>query len=235
MLPIKNTWNPSYRYLESKGITYEFNTEKLSSKQKREILKRYDRFDDNNNNRLTLKEVDQQPAFYSKDYLDLGTKAQQANLRQELRNFFEQIGVPNPDKHPKHQLAKDLLADIMENTKNMTLNKDQEECIRQSFDKLCDEKELGGKFGLDEKSWVEAVVVFNEAERVRELNNDPTMSSKLAKAYFDILDADGSGTIEKNELEKIGPLPFFCIDKDKSGTVDVKELETYIKNLWLQY
>merc|ERR1719186_797453 len=49
--------------------------------------------------------------------------------------------------------------------------------------------------------WVEANRVFAEAERERERRGEPSLIAMLSNAYYDVLDDDGDGTVDVDELK----------------------------------
>ena len=55
--------------------------------------------------------------------------------------------------------------------------------------------------GLLRENWVESNRVFAEAERERERRGEPSLIALLSNSYYDVLDDDGDGTVDVDELK----------------------------------
>jgi len=98
--------------------------------------------------------------------------------------------------------------------------------------------------GLAREDWVEANQVFAECERQRMKRGEETYVSILSNAYFDVLDADGDGTLSLEELKtmmRAFQVPveaaytfFYHADVDKSGTLERTEMHNLFHKFWLE-
>ena len=98
--------------------------------------------------------------------------------------------------------------------------------------------------GLLRENWVESNRVFAEAERERERRGEPSMIGLLSNAYYDVLDDDGDGTVDVDELKtmmKAFDVPqeaaytfFEKADTDKSGKLERPELVHLFRKFWME-
>ena len=100
------------------------------------------------------------------------------------------------------------------------------------------------KNGLHRDDWVEANRVFAEAERERERRGEPSLIALLSNSYYDVLDDDGDGTVDVDELKtmmKAFDVPqeaaytfFEKADTDKSGKLERDELVHLFRKFWME-
>ena len=98
--------------------------------------------------------------------------------------------------------------------------------------------------GLLRENWVEANRVFAEAERERERRGEPSLIAMLSNAYYDVLDDDGDGTVDIDELKtmmKAFDVPqeaaysfFEKADTDNSGKLERDELVHLFRKFWME-
>ena len=98
--------------------------------------------------------------------------------------------------------------------------------------------------GLLRENWVESNRVFAEAERERERRGEPSLIALLSNSYYDVLDDDGDGTIDVDELKtmmKAFDVPqeaaytfFEKADTDKSGKLERDELVHHFRKFWME-
>ena len=98
--------------------------------------------------------------------------------------------------------------------------------------------------GLLREDWVEANRVFAEAERERERRGMPSLIGLLSDAYYDVLDDDGDGTVDVDELKtmmKAFDVPqeaaytfFKKADTDNSGKLERSELVHLFRKFWME-
>ena len=98
--------------------------------------------------------------------------------------------------------------------------------------------------GLTREDWVEANRVFAEAERERERRGEASLIALLSNAYYDVLDDDGDGTVDVEELKtmmKAFDVPqeaaytfFQKADTDKTGKLERPELVHLFRKFWME-
>jgi len=98
--------------------------------------------------------------------------------------------------------------------------------------------------GLKREDWVEANRVFAEAERERERRGEGSLIALLSNAYYDVLDDDGDGTVDVEELKtmmKAFDVPqeaaytfFQKADTDKTGKLERPELVHLFRKFWME-
>ncbi|XP_063675993.1 obelin-like [Bolinopsis microptera] len=98
--------------------------------------------------------------------------------------------------------------------------------------------------GLHRDDWVEANRVFAEAERERGRRGEPSLIALLSNSYYDVLDDDGDGTVDVDELKtmmKAFDVPqeaaytfFEKADTDKSGKLERNELVHLFRKFWME-
>ena len=98
--------------------------------------------------------------------------------------------------------------------------------------------------GLLRDDWVEANRVFAEAERERERRGEPSLIGLLSDAYYDVLDDDGDGTVDVDQLKTMmkafdapqeAAYTFFeKADTDKSGKLERNEVIHLFKKFWME-
>ena len=98
--------------------------------------------------------------------------------------------------------------------------------------------------GLLRDDWVEANRVFAEAERERERRGEPSLIGLLSDAYYDVLDDDGDGTVDVDQLKTMmkafdapqeAAYTFFeKVDMNKSGKLERNEVIHLFKKFWME-
>ena len=191
-MPIDQSVNESYKYLRSVGNTWEFDVEKLHPKMLSRLYKRFDTFDLDCDDTMTMEEVLYWPDRMRQ--LVNATDDQVEKMREAVKTFFLHKGV-----------------DPVE--------------------------------GLKRENWVEANRVFAEAERERTRRGEASLIALLSNAYYDVLDDDGDGTVDVDELKtmmKAFDVPqeaAYCFfekaDIDKSGKLERPELVNLFRKFWM--
>ena len=121
-------------------------------------------------------------------------------------------------------------------------NEEQIEHMRSAVKTFFTHKGVGPE-GLLRENWVEANRVFAEAERERRRRGEPSIIALLSDAYYDVLDDDGDGTVDLEELKtmmKAFDVPqeaaytfFEKADEDKSGKLERPELVELFRKFWM--
>jgi Ca2+-binding EF-hand superfamily protein len=97
--------------------------------------------------------------------------------------------------------------------------------------------------GLKREDWVEGNQALAIAEQERVKRGESTLVALLGNSYFDVLDADGSGTVSLPELKtmmNVFQVPeeaaytfFQQADTDNSGTLERAEMHALFTKFWL--
>jgi len=184
--------NESYAYLKSIGVDWTYDPNNVHPKLHQRLYRRFDTFDLDGDNKMTLKEV----LFWPDRMQQLcgANKQEIESMRKAVRILFGACGVTEE--------------------------------------------------GLCREDWVEANQVFAEAERQRSKRGEESYVALLGNAYFDVLDADGDGTVGLEELKTMmrafqvpqeAAYTFFdAADVDRNGKLEREEMHSLFHKFWLE-
>ena len=117
-----------------------------------------------------------------------------------LSRLYKRFDTFDLDSDGKMEMDEILYwPDRMRQLVNAT--EDQVEKMRQAVRVFFFNKGVDPVDGLLRHNWVEANRVFAEAERERERRGEPSLIALLSNAYYDVLDDDGDGTVDIDELK----------------------------------
>ena len=98
--------------------------------------------------------------------------------------------------------------------------------------------------GLNREDWVEANQVFAESERERKRRAQISLVALLGNSYFDVLDANNTGTVTLEELKimmNVFEVPevaaysfFYKADVNNDGYLHRQEMHDLFKKFWLE-
>jgi len=184
--------NQSYAYLKSIGVEWTYDPNDVHPKLHERLYKRFDTFDLDGDEKMTIKEV----LFWPDRMKELvgANEEEIESMRKAVRKFFGACGVTEK--------------------------------------------------GLAREDWVEANQVLAEAERQRKARGEESLVAHLGNAYFDVLDADGDGTVSLEELKTMmrafqvpqeAAYTFFDkADADRNGKLERQEMHDLFHKFWLE-
>ena len=160
-------------------------------------------------------------------------------MLKRLYKRFDTFDLNSDDKMEMEEVL--YWPDRMRQLVNAT--DDQVEKMREAVKIFFFNKGVDPVNGLSRENWVEANRVFAEAERERQRRGEPSLIALFSNAYYDVLDDDGDGTVDLDELKtmmKAFDVPqeaaytfFEKADTDKSGKLERPELVHLFRKFWM--